>query len=170
MKYVLLFVLALSCLPVSAFAQTTNKTDPKINGRYVSPEHLVLLQELDKKRISLEREQQALAVREKLVDISEKRLQNKIDHLEKVQSNIKQLLENLSDKEESELKALTEIYEKMKPAAAAVVINQMDNRIVFDLFKRMKKNNTAKIMEKMNPKKARIISEMLAEKSQLPAF
>ncbi len=170
MKYVLLFILALVCSSFDAVAQNTNKTDPKINGRYVSPEHLVLLQELDKKRISLEREQQALAVREKLVDISEKRLQNKIDHLEKVQSNIKQLLENLSDKEESELKALTEIYEKMKPSAAAVVIDQMDNRIVFDLFKRMKKNNTAKIMEKMNPKKARIISEMLAEKSQLPAF
>lgn len=139
-------------------------------GRYVSPEHLSLLQELDRKRVELERQEQALEVREKLVEISEVKLQEKIDHLEKVQTNVQQLLKNLSDKEEDELMSLTSIYEKMKPASAAVVIDQMDNRIVFDIFKRMKKNNTAKIMEKMNPKKARIISEMLAEKSQLPEF
>lgn len=150
---------------VSAYAEK----DP-VAGRFVSPEHLSLLQELDKRRVSLDREQQALGVREKLVEISEKKLQGKIDHLQKLQKNVQKLLSNLSDKEEEELLALTNIYEKMKPAAAAIVINQMDNRIVFDIFKRMKKSNTAKIMEKMNPQKTRIISEMLAEKSQLPEF
>lgn len=160
--YILSFLML--SLSFSAFAEEA------VTGRFVSPEHLALLQELDKTRVALDREQQALSVREKLVEISEKKLQEKIDHLDKLQKKVQQLLENLSDKEEEELMALTNIYEKMKPAAAATVIDQMDNRIVFDIFKRMKKNNTAKIMEKMNPQKTRIISEMLAEKSQLPEF
>jgi flagellar motility protein MotE (MotC chaperone) len=87
-----------------------------------------------------------------------------------LESQIGALLKNLSEKEEAELLSLAKIYEQMKPDAAASVMERMDNRIVFDVFKRMNRKSVAKIMEKISSAKGRIISEMLAEKSDLPSF
>ncbi|MBI1363354.1 MAG: hypothetical protein GC134_05165 [Proteobacteria bacterium] len=138
--------------------------------RQFSDMEVKLLQELELRRVELERREQALNIRERLVDLAESRLTGRVTRLEELQTSLEKLLKNLSDKEESELEQLAKIYEAMKPAAAATVLDRLDDKIVFDVFKRMKNKNTAKIMEKMNPLKAKIISEMLAEKSDLPQF
>ncbi len=129
-----------------------------------------LLQELEIRRIELERREQALRVREKLVDLAEFEINTRIGRMEELQKELDTLLSNLSNKEELELKQLAKIYEEMKPQNAAIVLNKLDDNIVFDIFKRMNRKNTAKIMEKMVPVKARRISQMLAEKSELPTF
>jgi flagellar motility protein MotE (MotC chaperone) len=138
--------------------------------RQFSEMEIKLLQELELRRVELERREQALNIRERLVDLAEARLTNRVTRLETLQTNLERLLKNLSDKEEAELEQLARIYQAMKPAAAATVLDNLDDRIVFDLFKRMKNQNTAKILERMNPVKARKISEMMAEKSELPQF
>ena len=138
--------------------------------RHYSSAEIKILQELEKKHVELERREKAIELRERLVDLAEQRLAEKADKLDMLKTEIEGLLTNLSDKEEEELTALTKIYEAMKPAAAASVMNRMDNKIVFDVFKRMGRKSTAKIMEKMATGKARVISEMLAEKSDLPPF
>ena len=138
--------------------------------RLFSDQEIKLLQELDAHRIELDRREQALRVREKLVDMAEADLDTRIKKLEDLQGNVEKLLRNLSNKEDDELLQLAKIYEEMKPAGAATVLDKMDNNTVFDLFKRMKRKSTAKVMEKMDPAKARRISQMLAEKSDLPQF
>ena len=142
----------------------------KVEERQFSKEEIRILQELEKRRIDLERREKALELRERLVDLAEARLLEKIATMQSLKKEIEGMLENLSDKEEEELVALAKIYESMKPAAAASVLNRMDNKIVFDLFKRIKKKNTAKIIEKMATGKARLISEMLAERRELPPY
>lgn len=137
--------------------------------RYTEAE-IKLLQELDARRIDIDRREQVLVIREKLLDLAEDRVSSQVGRLEELQGAIKKLLGNLSDKEEQELDQLARIYEGMKPASAAEVLNGLDNRIVYDLFRRMKQKNTAKILEKMATPKARTISEMLAEKTALPAL
>jgi len=138
--------------------------------RLFTDQEIKLLQELDAHRIELDRREQALRVREKLVDMAEADLDTRIKKLEDLQGNVEKLLRNLSNKEDDELLQLAKIYEEMKPAGAATVLDKMDDNIVFDLFKRMKRKSTAKVMEKMDPAKARRISQMLAEKSDLPQF
>lgn len=137
--------------------------------RYTETE-IKLLEELDGRRIDIDRREQVLVIREKLLDLAEDRVSAQVGRLEELQAAIKKLLGNLSDKEEQELDQLARIYENMKPASAAEVLNGLDNRIVYDLFRRMKQKNTAKIIEKMDTAKARTISEMLAEKTALPAL
>jgi flagellar motility protein MotE (MotC chaperone) len=148
-----------------AFAQ--NPIETRVN---FTPSEIRLLQDLSSIKLELDREQEALALREKLVDLAESRLDVKITRLEDLESQIGALLKNLSEKEEAELLSLAKIYEQMKPDAAASVMERMDNRIVFDVFKRMNRKSVAKIMEKISSAKGRIISEMLAEKSDLPSF
>ena len=138
--------------------------------RLFSEMEIKLLQELDIRRIELERREQALRVREKLADLAEVELKDRVEKMNELQGQLTVLLKNLSNKEEGELMQLAKIYEEMRPQNAAIVLNKLDDNIVFDLFKRMNKKDTAKIMEKMEPIKARRISKMLAEKSDLPQF
>lgn len=138
--------------------------------RLFSEAEIKLLQELDTRRIELERREQALRVREKLADLAEAELKDRVEKMNELQKQLTVLLKNLSNKEEAELVQLAKIYEEMRPNNAAIVLNKLDDNIVFDLFKRMNRKDTAKIMEKMDPIKARRISKMLAEKSDLPQF
>lgn len=153
----------------SATAPTETLSEEAPSRRYTETE-IKLLQELDARRIDIDRREQVLIIREKLLDLAEEQVSTQVGRLEGLQEAIKKLLGNLSDKEEQELDQLSRIYENMKPASAAEVINGLDNRIVYDLFRRMKQKNTAKILEKMDTPKARVISEMLAEKAALPAL
>ena len=129
-----------------------------------------LLQELDVRRIKLNRREQALRVRERLVTLAEQEIEPRIERLVDLQNALNSLMETLSQKEEGELMQLAKIYEEMRAGNAAVVLNKIDDKIVFDLFKRMGRKETAKIMGSMEPVKARRVSQMLAEKSDLPEF
>lgn len=150
--------------------ETPDEVQLTFEHRQFTATEVQILQELEKRRVILDRREKALELRERLVDLAEKRLSEKTSSMEILKSQLEQLLANLSDKEEGELKELAKIYEEMKAESAANVMNRMDNKIVFDVFKRMSRKSTAKIMEKMDTGKARLISEMLAEKSELPLF
>ncbi|MAI07891.1 MAG: hypothetical protein CMF61_02935 [Magnetococcales bacterium] len=150
--------------------ETPDEVQLTFEHRQFTATEVQVLQELEKRRVILDRREKALELRERLVDLAEKRLSEKTSSMEILKSQLEQLLANLSDKEEGELKELAKIYEEMKAESAASVMNRMDNKIVFDVFKRMSRKSTAKIMEKMDTGKARLISEMLAEKSELPLF
>lgn len=129
-----------------------------------------LLQELDVRRIELDRREQALRVRERLVGLAEQEVETRLDKMVNLQEELNALMESLSQKEEGELMQLAKIYEEMRAGNAAVVLDKIDDKIVFDLFKRMDRKSTAKIMGSMSPAKARRVSQMLAEKADLPEF
>jgi flagellar motility protein MotE (MotC chaperone) len=160
--------------PVGGVPSAPLPTPPEarieVNRRAFTDVEVKLLQELEQRRVELERREQALLVRERLVDLAEGRLKDRVTTLQKIQTGLETLLKNLSDKEEAELADLAKIYEQMKPAAAAIVLEKLDDRIVYDVFRRMKNKTTAKILEKMSPVKAKVISEMMAEKRQVPPF
>lgn len=133
--------------------------------RIFSPAELEVLEDLESRKVELDRREQALELREKLVDLMEKRLAEKVTDLNKLKVQLEQLSRGLSGKDEEELALLAQIYGNMKPAAAAQVLNRLDNSIVFDVVKRMPTKKSGKLMEAMEPAKARIISEMMAEKT-----
>ena len=175
--FFLFTTLFLCCIALFSFAeedvdvrQTPNEVQLTFEHRRYTEAEVKILQELENRRVVLDRREKALELRERLVDLAEKRLAKKTDAMEVLKAQLEQLLKNLSDKEENELHELAKIYEEMKAESAASVLNRMDNKIVFDVFKRMSRKSIAKIMEKMDTGKARLISEMLAEKNELPLF
>lgn len=132
-------------------------------SRGFSPAELEILQSLETKRTELDRREQALELREKLVDLMEKRLAERVDDMTTLKEQLESLTKSLSGKEDGELNQLAQMYAAMKPSAAAVVLNRLDNAIVFDVLKRMPVKKSAKIMEALEPVKTRFISEMMAE-------
>lgn len=174
MGRILLLLLVLLALPVAAqehggggaaaapaTASPTEVEEPQTRG--FSPAELEILDNLEVKKTELDRREQALELREKLVDLMEKRLAERVEEMNQLKAQLEGLTKSLSGKEDGELNQLALMYAGMKPAAAAVVLNRLDNTIVFDVLKRMPVKKSAKIMEALDPVKTRVISEMMAE-------
>lgn len=133
--------------------------------RVFSSVEVQVLQELEQKKVDLERRAQALELREKLVDMLEKRLAEKVADMNTLKAELEAQMKSLSGKEEKDLGQLSQMYGAMKPTAAASVLNRLDNLIVHDVLVRMPVKKSGKIMEVLDPVKARYISEMIAAKA-----
>jgi flagellar motility protein MotE (MotC chaperone) len=153
-------------IKVSAGAVTPTEVVP--DERVFSTTEVQMLTELDTRRVALDRREQALALREKLVDLLEQRLNGRVTELQTLKAELERLLKSLSGKDDGELAQLAGMYGAMKPAVAAGVLNRLDNAIVLDVLTRMPAKKSAKIMESLEPAKARVLSEMLAEKTPVP--
>lgn len=150
----------------AAWGQSNNLTEE----RTYSAAETQLLQELDQKRVQLERQAQALALREQLLDLAEGRLANRLQDMRDLKDELSKMLGDLSEMKKEELQQLAQIYGNMKPEEAAGILNRLDNSIVYDVLKRMQAKKSAKIMARMDGAKARFISELMAQEQQLPAF
>jgi flagellar motility protein MotE (MotC chaperone) len=147
---------------VSSSVPTTPTVLLPNNERVFSPAEVAILTDLEAKRVELERRAQALELREKLADLMERRLADKTKELQTLKAQIEHLMTGLSGKGDKELTQLAQMYAAMKPAAAAVVLNRLDNSIVHDVLMRMPVKKSGKIMEALDPVKARVVSEMMA--------
>ena len=136
--------------------------------RVFTPTETQLLLELDQRRTELDRREQALELREKLVDLMEQRLNGRVTELTALKAELERLLANVSGKDDKELQQLAAMYGAMKPTVAAGVLNRLDNLIVLDIFKQMPAKRSAKIMESLDPAKARYISELMADRTPPP--
>lgn len=137
-------------------------------ARVFTPTETQLLLELDQQRVELERRAEALELREKLVDLMEQRLNGRVAELQQLKAELDKLLVSASGKDDKELQQLAAIYGAMKPTVAAGVLNRLDNPIVLDVLTKMPVKKSGKIMESIDPAKARILSEMMADKVPLP--
>jgi flagellar motility protein MotE (MotC chaperone) len=152
----------------AAAASTVTPTEIVPTERVFSTTEVQMLTELDARRVALDRREQALALREKLVDLLEQRLNARVGELQTLRVELEGLLKSLSGKDDGELAQLSAMYGAMKPTVAAGVLNRLDNAIVLDVLTRMPAKKSAKIMESLDPAKARVLSEMLAEKTPVP--
>lgn len=140
------------------------------NERAFSPAEAEILQELEDRRIDMDRREQALELREKLADMLEARLAERTSQLETLKGQIEKMIGSLSGKDDKELQQLSQMYAAMKPDVAAGVLDRLDNAIVHDVLMRMPVKKSGKILEALDPAKARVVSEMIAQRSLLPAM
>lgn len=138
-------------------------------GRVFSDTEVQVLLELDQQRIEMERRAQALELREKLVDLMEQRLNARVAELQALKGELDKMLTSASGRDDKELVQLAGIYGNMKPAAAAAVLNRLDNAIVLDILVRMPIKKSGKLMEALDPAKARYLSEMMAARTPPPS-
>lgn len=144
--------------------------DPQLRrGRVYGETEVSVLLDLDKQRIEMNRREQALELREKLVDLMEQRLNSRVAELKTLQADLERLMGNVSGKDDKDLDQLATIYGNMKPAVAAGVLNRLDNLIVLDVITRMPPKKSGKLMEAIDPAKARVISEMMAARTPPPS-
>jgi len=132
----------------------------------VSEYDLRVLQDLMRRRETLEKRERALALREGLLKAAEQRVEQKIAQLRKIQVAVRADLETSKKRREERFKQLIKIYSNMKPKDAARVFDEMPLAILLDLVGGMKEGNSAPILAAMNSDKARQVTAGLAARAR----
>ena len=128
-----------------------------------------LLANLAQRREQLEQRARELDLRESLLAAAEKRIDERINELKKLEASIKQVVQTTDKQEDENLRGLVKIYETMKPEEAARIFADLNNAVLLNVMERMKEAKVAAIMAKMDPAKAQDITVQMASRRMLPA-
>lgn len=131
-----------------------------------APEEVLLA--LAEERDIIAAQRQALSARESELALAREKLQIEKDALLELQGAINDLLARIDASQTEDLDRLIEFYKNMKPADAARIMDDMDIETTIMILGTMKPRVAAPILAKMSPVRARAVSRIILERSQLP--
>ncbi len=129
-----------------------------------SKTELDLLQNLTKRREELDQRERDLDMKSKVLDATDKRITDKISEMKVLQVELSKVLAQYNEKQDGQIKSLVKIYENMKPDEAAAIFNELEMPILLDVIGKMSERKVALVLANMSPKKARDVTQELAEK------
>lgn len=136
--------------------------------RYTQTE-LDLLQNLSKRRDELEQRERDLDLKAKVLEASEKRITDKIAEMKTLEAELSKVLAQYNEKQDTQIKSLVKIYESMKPDEAAAIFNELELPILLDVIGKMSERKVALVLANMNPKRARDVTQELADRRKKAA-
>lgn len=128
---------------------------------------LDILQNLSQRRTELEQREKELEMKETVLSATEDRINGKIRDMKKLQIEVDKVLKLYNEKQDGEIKGLVKIYEAMKPGDAALIFNELEMPILLEVVDRMSERKVAPILAGMSPKRARDVTQELAEMRKL---
>lgn len=131
---------------------------------------LDLLQNLAKRRDELDAREKELSIKEKTLEATEKRISSRIDEMKALQTEVKGLIDTYKQHQDTDVKSLVKIYENMKPVDAATIFNELEMPILLSVIDAMSERKVAPILAAMTPKKAKDVTEELAELRKVKAL
>lgn len=144
--------------------------DPTTVDMEFSETQTSVLTELKDRRDALDEREERISRREALLEVTERRVEEKIFELDQIRGEIKELLGEQSEEEEARMLSLVKIYEGMKPKEAASIFDNLNMDILLQVVGRMSERRSAPIIASMNVQKAQELTTLLAEQKQLPAI
>lgn len=130
----------------------------------LSNSEIDLLQDLRKRRIEIRKSEKALELRKKELAIVENQVNEKIKDLRRLEKRVKELLGQYDKNQARKQRSLVKIYENMKPDEAAKILEKLNLVILLDVVEKMSQRKVAPILARMDPMKAKIITEQLAQR------
>jgi len=127
-----------------------------------------LLANLAQRREQLEQRAREIDLRESLLAAAEKRLDDRIAELKKLEASIKQIVQQYDQQEEKNLQGLVKVYENMKPKDAARIFESLEPNVLLGVAERMKEAKLAAVLADMSPQAAQDITVRLATRKQIP--
>ena len=126
-----------------------------------------VLTNLSARREELEQWEADLEVKQKLLEASSQKLDEKIAELKAIKTDAEVLLQSYNEHEDAKIRSLVKIYEAMKPKDAASIFNEMDMDITLEIIDKMAEKKASPIIAAMDTKNARKITEELALRKSL---
>ena len=145
--------------PVPVPTPTTTQT----SSREISSSERTLLQDLLKRREQLDAREHALEEHDAVVKAAEARLQSKLDHMTALQARLEELDHARKQRQDANWSGLVKIYESMKPRDAAAIFDVLDMHVLLEVLDRMNDRKAAGILGAMEPERARLATQMLAQ-------
>lgn len=148
----------------SSTVQSLASRDPTTYTRA----EIELLANLAQRREVLEQRAREIDLRESLLAAAEKRIDERIAELKKLEGSIKQIVQQYDKQEEQNLQGLVKVYENMKPKDAARIFEKLDANVLLGVVERMKEAKLAAVLADMPPAAAQDITVRLATRKQIP--
>lgn len=127
-----------------------------------------VLQSLHKERSLLAEQRRDLADREAEVALARAKLDIEKTALVELKASIEDLLAKVEAQQTDDLERLISLYQNMKPAEAAGIMNDLDIEVMIMILGTMQPRVAAPILARMSPVRARAVSKIILERSKLP--
>jgi flagellar motility protein MotE (MotC chaperone) len=124
---------------------------------------------LSERRGELEQRARELEMRAALLEAAEKRLAERTAELKALEAKVSKLVDENKTAEQQQFVGLVAMYENMKPKEAATIFNQLDMPVLLGVVKAMNPRKVAPILARMEPLKAKALTDGLAAPDNPPA-
>lgn len=132
-------------------------------GQHYTQSELDLLQNLAKRRDELDAREKELQLKSKVLEAAEARIDAKVKEMKELQTELAKVVATYNEHQDNEIKSLVKIYESMKPLDAAAIFNEMEMPILLEVIDKMSERKVAPILAGMDPRRARDVTQELAE-------
>jgi len=138
------------------------KSEPHGADAAESSSQKALLEALQKRRETLDARASDLELRENLLKAAEKRLEERLDELKRVETSVADVDRKRAEEEKARLKNLVTMYETMKVKEAARIFEKLDPAVLLDVASLMNPRKLSEIMGQMSPDGAQKLTVALA--------
>lgn len=135
----------------------------------LSADEVQVLEALRSRRELLDARGEQLETQDALMLAAEQRLNERVAELRTLETTVNELLGHLDEEQETRLTALVDVYQRMRAKDAATVFDGLDDGVLVQVASRMRQANLAEVMGRMNPDRARHLTQMLADRARPPA-
>jgi len=152
--------------PASASAAQCTPTLAQMAG--LSQSEVEVLQALGTRRQALDQRATQIETQDDLMTAAERRLDERLAQLHQLETTVNGLLGQLDQAQEQRLAALVDVYQRMRAKDAANVFNSLDDAVMVQVASRMRQTNLAEVMGRMQPDRARHLTQLLADRARPP--
>jgi flagellar motility protein MotE (MotC chaperone) len=129
----------------------------------VSDAERALLLDLRRRRGELDERSRELDERSAVLNAAQAKLAARVDELNALQAKLQTLESARQSHDSANWVGLVHIYETMKPRDAATIFDALDMQVLLGVLDRMAERKAAPILAAMQPDRARLATQMLAE-------
>jgi flagellar motility protein MotE (MotC chaperone) len=134
----------------------------------LSAAEVQVLQALSARRQTLDQRAEQFETQDELMLAAEQRLNERLAELRQLETHVNDLLGQLDEAQEQRLASLVDVYQRMRARDAAAVFDGLDDEVLVQVASRMRQANLAEVMGRMDPERARVLTQMLADRARPP--
>lgn len=153
--------------PAPAHAQCNAPSLADMAG--LSQSEMQVLQALGDRREALDERAVQLETQDELMLAAERRLDERLAELRQLETTVSDLLGHLDEAQETRMAELVGVYSRMRAKDAAAVFDGLEDDVMVQVASRMRQDALAQIMGRMDPGRARQLTQMLADRARPPA-
>ncbi len=134
----------------------------------LSAAEVQVLQALSARRQSLDQRAEQVETQDQLMVAAERRLDERLAELRQLETHVNDLLGQLDEAQAQRIASLVDVYTRMRAKDAATVFDGLDDDVLVQVASRMRQANLAEVMGRMDPERARHLTELLADRARPP--
>lgn len=135
----------------------------------LSQSEVQVLQALSARRAELDQRATQYESQDELMAAAERRLDQRLAELRQLETTVNGLLGHLDEAQEQRIVGLVDVYQRMRAKDAATVFDGLDDEVLVQVAGRMRQANLAEVMGRMQPDRARHLTQMLADRARPPS-